>query len=324
MGSIGKKEQSVFEGEADIWRVVGAGWKQLSGSFADLGFSFEWHNFNAAEPPDWARSFHPGSLELCLNLTGTGVVKTNTSFAEFTPRTAGFYLQGQVPLIAHRKPNETHQFITVEFRPDFLQRHLSGCSNLLDPLVSSVFAGGTLESGVSTPLALTARQRDFISALRQPPVQAGAQVLWYKAKSLELISEFFFNSRPDTELFCRRQQRVALDRVSRVIALLKMDLVAPPSLEQIAREVACSSFYLSRTFSKEMGQTIPQYVRQLRMEKAALLLRSGEYNVTEAALEVGYNSLSHFSSAFHQIYGCCPGLYPMATSTQEVVRSRNR
>ena len=84
MGSIGKKEQSVFEGEADIWRVVGAGWKQLSGSFADLGFSFEWHNFNAAEPPDWARSFHPGSLELCLNLTGTGVVKTNTSFAEFT------------------------------------------------------------------------------------------------------------------------------------------------------------------------------------------------------------------------------------------------
>jgi AraC-like DNA-binding protein len=35
-------------------------------------------------------------------------------------------------------------------------------------------------------------------------------------------------------------------------------------------------------------------------------------NVTEAALEVGYSSLSHFSSAFREVIGCCPGLYPMA------------
>ena len=38
--------------------------------------------------------------------------------------------------------------------------------------------------------------------------------------------------------------------------------------------------------------------------------------MTEAALEVGYNSLSHFSATFHQIYGCCPGLYPLKTPTQ--------
>ena len=82
-------------------------------------------------------------------------------------------------------------------------------------------------------------------------------------------------------------------------------------MEELSREVGCSSFYLSRTFSKETGQTIPQYLRQLRMERAAELLKTGNYNVTEAALEVGYNSLSHFSHAFHQTYGCCPGLYPM-------------
>ena len=28
-------------------------------------------------------------------------------------------------------------------------------------------------------------------------------------------------------------------------------------------------------------------------------------------MEVGYNSLSHFSQAFHQTFGCCPGLYPI-------------
>ena len=162
-----------------------------------------------------------------------------------------------------------------------------------------------------------------MASLRQPPVLAGAQALWYGAKALELMSEFFFIPPPDTELFCHRQQRVAMDRVAAVVTLLKRDLVHPPTLDSIAKVVGCSPFYLSRTFSKEMGQTLPQYLRQLRMEKAALLLRSGDYNVTEVALEVGYNSLSHFSSAFHQTYGCCPGLYPMATPTQKAGRARS-
>jgi AraC-like DNA-binding protein len=53
------------------------------------------------------------------------------------------------------------------------------------------------------------------------------------------------------------------------------------------------------------------------MERAAELLKSGEYNVTEAATEVGYNSLSHFSAAFHETFGSCPGLYPLKTPSQK-------
>jgi AraC-like DNA-binding protein len=33
---------------------------------------------------------------------------------------------------------------------------------------------------------------------------------------------------------------------------------------------------------------------------------------------VGYNSLSHFSQAFHETFGCCPGLYPLATPSQKL------
>ena len=52
-------------------------------------------------------------------------------------------------------------------------------------------------------------------------------------------------------------------------------------------------------------------------ERAAELLKSGRCNVTEAAFEVGYSSLSHFSQAFHEMFGCCPGLYPLRTPTQQ-------
>ena len=126
-----------------------------------------------------------------------------------------------------------------------------------------------------------------------------------------MCSSDLFQPRSHDELFCHRQQRVARDRVEAVQAILRRQLSQTPALEDIAREVGCSPFYLSRTFSKETGQTIPQYLRQLRMERAATLLKTGDYNVTEAAMEVGYNSLSHFSQAFHQTFGCCPGLYPM-------------
>jgi AraC-like DNA-binding protein len=34
---------------------------------------------------------------------------------------------------------------------------------------------------------------------------------------------------------------------------------------------------------------------------------------------VGYNSLSHFSAAFHETFGCCPGLYPLKTPAQNPV-----
>jgi AraC-like DNA-binding protein len=80
----------------------------------------------------------------------------------------------------------------------------------------------------------------------------------------------------------------------------------------LGHEVGCSPFYLSRIFSREVGLTIPQYLRNLRMERAAELLRTGRYNVTEAATEVGYSSLSHFSKAFCETIGCCPVLYPAA------------
>ena len=77
----------------------------------------------------------------------------------------------------------------------------------------------------------------------------------------------------------------------------------------LAAEVGCGAFHLSRSFSLHVGQTVPQYLRQLRLERAAQLLREGRCNVTEAAMTVGYSSLSHFSKAFWEAYGCCPGLY---------------
>jgi AraC family transcriptional regulator len=133
-----------------------------------------------------------------------------------------------------------------------------------------------------------------------------------QAKALEVVAAFLYQPLAGEELFCQRQHHLNRERVQKVLAILKENLAEPPGLEELGRRVACSHFYLSRIFTQEVGKTISVTLRDLRMERAANLLREGRLNVTQAALEVGYSSLSHFSSAFREVIGCCPGLYPLA------------
>jgi AraC-like DNA-binding protein len=302
--------------EKEAWRAVG-GWQPLFGSFRGSGYSVEWHDFLAKRELDWAASFHPDCIELCLNLEGHGFVGRRNERVEFSPNTAGFYHRDNEPLIAKRSAGERHQFLTVEFSCPFLAKHLSDAAAMLHPIVRAAIDGSACEHVAGSVVKLTAAQQQIIATLRQPPVYAAAQALWYQCKALELAVTFLFQPPEEKEFFCTRQQRLAQERAEQVIFLLRQNLAEPPSLEELGKKIGCSHFYLSRIFSNHTGKTITQYLRQLRMEKAADLLRSGEYNVTEAALEVGYASPSHFSQAFHETFGCCPGLYPIATPTQK-------
>jgi AraC-like DNA-binding protein len=304
--------------EAGAWRDVGAGWQPLFGGFRGAGYSIEWHDFFAKRDLDWAASFHPDCVELCLNLGGHGYVEARGSRTEFAPNTAGFYRNKDEPLAARRSAQERHQFLTVEFSCPFLARHLAGMEDALHPAVCAAIQNCPCPCVTGNPVRLTAGHQQLIGTLRQPPVYAAAQPLWYQCKALELAVNFFLQPPPEHELFCTRQQRLAQERVEQVIFLLRQNLASPPSLEELGRKIGCSHFYLSRIFSAQTGRTITQYLRQLRMEKAAELLKCGDYNVTEAALEVGYNSLSHFSTAFHETFGCCPGLYPFKTPAQKI------
>jgi AraC-like DNA-binding protein len=315
----GRTQETGREGfsETAVWRDVGSGWQPVFGNFRGLGYSIEWHDFFARQSFDWAASFHPDCVELCLNLDGHGFVEGNGRRAEFAPNTAGFYHRQAEPLNAQRRAGEQHRFLTVEFSCPFLARHLADAKKLVHPCVLAAIDGCPCKIITGSPVRLTSDQLQLIATLRRPPVYAAAQPMWYQCKALELAVTFLFQPPPEAEMFCTRQQKVAQERFEQVVFLLKQNLAQPPTLEQLGQKIGCSPFYLSRIFSQQAGQTIPQYLRRLRMERAAELLRSGEHNVTEAALEVGYSSLSHFSQAFHETFGCCPGLYPVRTLTQD-------
>jgi AraC-like DNA-binding protein len=307
--------------ESAAWSVLGSGWQHLHGDFRELGYSIEWHDFTTTREFDWTGSFHPGGLEICLNLSGRGRVESPTGTLDFAPRTAGFYVQDEPGLRGSRAAGEHHQFITVELSLAFLQRHLLRDEKNLHPHLRGL-GEGTVKPQVSPPVRLTSEHQQLVMTLRKPPVYAAAQRLWYHAKALEVAAAFFYQPSNDDDLFCQRQKRQNQDRVQRVVALLRENLAEPLSLEEIGRRVGCSHFHLSRIFTQETGKSIFQKLRELRLDRAAELLREGKMNVTQVSMEVGYSSPSHFSAAFHEAFGCCPGLYPLPIVSPQVARKR--
>lgn len=275
------------------------------------GFGFEWHCWSARAPVQWWSKSRPfASLLLHLNIEGSGQAGCSAGGrSELCPRTAGFCCCTGCAFQNARAPGK-HRFLIVEYSRGFLADALGRYEVSHHPLIARFVAGDHGCCGAATIGPLTCDHQEFVLSLRHPTVPDQARKVWYRGKALEAIAEFLF-PRPE-EMFCTRQKRLAKERVERVVKMLRQNLAEAPTLDELSRQVGCSPFYLSRTFSKEMGMTIPQFLRQLRMEKAAELLASGRFNVTETAMEVGYSSVSHFSQTFCQTIGCCPNLYPHA------------
>lgn len=301
-------EYSVCPPEVLAWRKISGTWQKVFGSFGREGVSVEWHDFEVSESLDWSKSFHEDSLEICLNLKGASRLCRKSQSVELKECSIGIYTTLGETLHADRKPGERHQFATIEISREFLQRTLPADREQLQPAVRDFLENKAAHGSPAVILPMSVAQQTLSGLFHQPPVTAPAQPLWYQAKVFEVMAQVLFIE--EKEMFCTRQKRVSGERVSKVKEILLRDLGAPPSLEEIGREVGCSSFYLSRTFAQETGMTIPQFLRKIRMERAAELLLTGRYNVTEVALEVGYSSLSHFSRIFCETTGYCPALYP--------------
>lgn len=81
------------------------------------------------------------------------------------------------------------------------------------------------------------------------------------------------------------------------------------TMESVAKSVGVTPNYLSNIFNELEGSSPKAYLTKTRMEKAALLLRSGQYRIKEIAAMVSYPNQLHFSAAFHKYFGVSPSEY---------------
>ena len=78
------------------------------------------------------------------------------------------------------------------------------------------------------------------------------------------------------------------------------------TLDGLAGRFGLSPAYLSRSFSRETGFTIVEYLNRIRIHKSCLLLKRSGASILDISVAVGYNNLSHFNRCFRRHTGMSP------------------
>jgi AraC family transcriptional activator of mtrCDE len=95
-------------------------------------------------------------------------------------------------------------------------------------------------------------------------------------------------------------------RLARVVETILNHPEQHHTLELLASVAHMSRSTFSRHFEQCFGRTPMDYVRDVRLRRAAQLLRLGGQSIDSVASKVGFASRSHFSRAFHEQFGCSP------------------
>ncbi|OMP32142.1 helix-turn-helix transcriptional regulator [Mangrovimonas sp. DI 80] len=134
--------------------------------------------------------------------------------------------------------------------------------------------------------------------------------LYFKGKAYELLS-LYFNRSEDANVeqcpFLVDESNVIKIRKAKDIIISRM--TEPPTLQELSEEIQLSLKKLKEGFKEIYGDSVYSFLFDYKMEVARKLLESGNHNVNEVGLRVGYSTASHFISAFKKKYGTTPKKY---------------
>lgn len=99
------------------------------------------------------------------------------------------------------------------------------------------------------------------------------------------------------------------ERIVRTLVYIQQHLDDALKLEQVAAVAAFSSFHFHRIFRGLVGETMKEYVRRLRLERAARDLKRLDEPIIQIALQAGYETHESFTRAFGDMFGTSPSAY---------------
>ncbi len=152
-----------------------------------------------------------------------------------------------------------------------------------------------------------------LNQLLQFNLHPSVKPLYFKAKSYELLS-LYFNRPVDVDVaqcpFLASESNVIKIKNAKEIIISRM--AEPPTLQELADEIQLPINKLKEGFKQIYGDSVYSFLLAHKMEVARQLLATGELNVNEVGLKVGYSTASHFISAFKKRYGTTPKKFLMA------------
>jgi signal transduction histidine kinase/ligand-binding sensor domain-containing protein/CheY-like chemotaxis protein/AraC-like DNA-binding protein len=197
-------------------------------------------------------------------------------------------------------------------------------SDVVMPVMDGVVLCRKLKSNPATshlPIVLItskAQNEDLLSAL-----DVGADAYFVKPFNLELLKRNIsnlLNNRerikikysPGGNILVEEQKVSSADDalMNRIMLIIESRLSDPRlNAEDLSKAVGMSRVHLFRKLKKITGQSPSDFIKNIRLQKAAQLLEGNKGFIKEIAFDVGFSSLSYFSRCFHEFYGVKPSEY---------------
>jgi len=151
----------------------------------------------------------------------------------------------------------------------------------------------------------------FQSMLAYFTAQAKPAEALLKLKLKELIASILFGGK-NSELAAYFQSLLKSGAPS-LSQIMEANFCYNLALEDFAKLSHRSLSAFKRDFRKYYNQSPGKWLLQKRLEYAALLLKNPTLNVSQVALDCGFEDLSHFSRAFKDKFGTSPARYRKET-----------
>lgn len=100
-----------------------------------------------------------------------------------------------------------------------------------------------------------------------------------------------------------------LPRLQSALHYIETHLDETLSAPEIAQSLSMGVSTFSRFFSSAMGMTLPAYIRQRRLGRAASMLLRSDDSITDVALACGFSSSSYLIACFREHYGVTPSRF---------------
>ena len=134
----------------------------------------------------------------------------------------------------------------------------------------------------------------------------------FEFRARDLLSQLIlllFQNRPVTQ---KKPSEKALrdgERTKAMLQYIQAHYSEELTLTQIAGSANISESECLRCFRSVIGCSPMQYVKQLRIQRAAELLKSTDWKICDIGTQCGFQEMSYFAKTFREVKGCTPKGY---------------
>lgn len=162
----------------------------------------------------------------------------------------------------------------------------------------------------SKPIQITGRIRHTLDSILNHRYEDAVENIFINAQTqilllytLESVSSLKEDEVPACKFLSYQDER---EKIIRAREILLSHIGDPITIKELSRKVAINECYLKKGFKVMFGTTIFDFYQDQRMEHARYLLYEKGLTVSEVSAQLGYSSISHFSTAFKKHTGLKP------------------